>query len=273
MAFFEVDKNRCTKDNICVNVCVAGIIKMDAETGFPAVDDKRSKRCIACGHCVAYCPHDACSVATLVKKDFIDINRALVPSVESADTLLRSRRTIRLYRKEELPRESLQELVDMASNAPTGKNIQDLRWSIITKRETMREISDKMCELYAGAEKTDDKQRNMLKMAMVKAYRAGKDPFLNDAPNMAIVLTPKGHDWPEEGTISMTYMEIAAHARGIGTCWAGYFVLLARESAELRKIAGIPEDMYISGALLLGKPVYRASKKSPPRKKRHIEWV
>ena len=86
-------------------------------------------------------------------------------------------------------------------------------------------------------------------------------------------LKPKDYEWTEDGTICITYRERAAHSRQLGACWAGYFVQMLRENKELQELVGLNPDYYVSGALLLGKPLFKKTKKTPPRKEREIIWT
>ncbi len=274
MSFFEVDRDKCNKDNICIKVCVAGIIRTDEESGYPAVDAKRSGRCIACGHCVAYCPHSACSVETVPYDEVSAVDPALNITAAQAEQFMRTRRSVRLYRKEAPDNTFLEKLVITAAGAaPTAENAQPVSWVIVSGAEKMKAIGDKCAELAKNAALGGDRHRRLMQAAMANAYGKGNDVFLRGAPCMVVALTQKNYEWPEDGVITMTYLELAAHANGLGACWAGYFIQFARHNAELRRLAGIDDGLYINGALLMGKPLLRGVKRIPPRKKQNIKFV
>ena len=273
MSFFKVDRNKCKKDNICIRVCVAGIILADEATGYPSVDDKRSARCIACGHCIAYCPHSACSVATLPETGVSAADPSLNITYAHAAHFIRTRRSVRLYRREGLENSTLEELLYLAGYAPTAENAQPVSWLIINGREKLNVIGNKCAELAKKASLGGDRYRRLMQTALASAYYKGNDVFLRGAPCIIIALVPKDYEWPEDGAIAVTYLEMAAHARGLGSCWAGYFIKCARHSEELRKISGINDNMHICGALLIGKPLLRGIKRIPPRKKQNITFI
>ena len=56
MELFNVDKEMCRKDGICIAACPIGCLTADAE-GFPV--ETANNGCIKCGQCVAICPHGA----------------------------------------------------------------------------------------------------------------------------------------------------------------------------------------------------------------------
>jgi ferredoxin len=45
MAFLRVDEGKCKKDGICVTECPFGLIKLQEETGHPALIPGGEERC------------------------------------------------------------------------------------------------------------------------------------------------------------------------------------------------------------------------------------
>mgnify|MGYP000992917097 FL=1 len=72
--------------------------------------------------------------------------------------------------------------------------------------------------------------------------------------------------------IALTFMELAAVARGLGTCWAGLLVRAARNDAALAKALGIPQGCVIEGGLMLGYPALRYAA-VPPRNAVRARWL
>jgi len=57
----EVDVDKCTGDEECVNVCPAGVLEMDGDKANPVnVDD-----CLGCESCVEVCPSAAITVTEI----------------------------------------------------------------------------------------------------------------------------------------------------------------------------------------------------------------
>ena len=57
-----VDAERCNACGLCVRVCKGAPLYLDPESGRVLVDQSRVFGCIACGHCMVVCPHDAITV-------------------------------------------------------------------------------------------------------------------------------------------------------------------------------------------------------------------
>lgn len=54
----EIDVEKCTGDEECVNVCPAGVLEMDADKANVANIDE----CLGCESCVEVCPSAAITV-------------------------------------------------------------------------------------------------------------------------------------------------------------------------------------------------------------------
>ncbi len=59
MAFrVEVDADKCTGDEECVNVCPVGVFEMQNEKSVPVNEDE----CLGCESCIEVCPTGAITV-------------------------------------------------------------------------------------------------------------------------------------------------------------------------------------------------------------------
>ena len=117
-----VDKSKCTHCGLCISDCVSGCISFDGEN-FPKTDDE--KRCISCQHCLAICPTGALSFGDKHPNDS--------QNVEYSDILglIKSRKSVRQYKDEEIPQELLDKLKQMLPYVPTGCNNHSLHFSIV----------------------------------------------------------------------------------------------------------------------------------------------
>ena len=123
-----VDETKCIACGLCVEVCPSDII----ELGEKGPVETCPRLCIACGHCVAVCPvaaldHDK---APLGGQEQLDESPVLDP--ETAKTFLRSRRSIRAYQKELIPKEKIEKMLDVARMAHTGSNSQGTSFIVVS---------------------------------------------------------------------------------------------------------------------------------------------
>jgi len=109
---------------------------------------------------------------------------------------------------------------------------------------------------------------------VVKAWKDGRDMVLRGAPHVAIAHAPANGNMlkpTEDCAIAISYLELAAHAHGIGACWSGFLANGANDYQPLVEALGLPEDHKVYGALMLGYPKFRY-RRIPLREPAKIEW-
>jgi len=79
--------------------------------------------CLRCGHCVAVCPHGAMSHEVMNTTECPPVQEALNLQPDQVEQFLRSRRSIRTYKKKQVDRDILTKLIMLASFAPSGQNL------------------------------------------------------------------------------------------------------------------------------------------------------
>lgn len=272
MAFFHLDKEKCKRDGICSSVCVTGIIRNDEERS-PYIDEKNVYKCISCGLCVAYCPHEACYVENLDPAQFskVDFNSLATP--EQLDTFIKTRRSVRNFRKTEVDEETLNKIMDNVRYAPSAKNTHNNRWIITKSREETIRLSDLVIEyMQANINEVPEKEALHYKL-LVRAYKNGNDVIARGAPHIIISVLPDEYAWKaEDGNTALAYFELSAHAHNVGCVWAGYFTSAARKCKPLRDALGIKDDEYIAGAQLFGNPIYK-TRQITSRKPNNITYI
>ena len=110
---------------------------------------------------------------------------------------LKTRRSIRRYQPDMLPREVIAQIIEAGTYAPTGKGHQ----SPIIVAVTNKEVRDQRSRLNA------------------QVLGSTSDPFYG-APVVLVVLAEKA--WPThvaDGSLVMGNLMLAAHALGVGSCW------------------------------------------------------
>ncbi len=91
-----------------------------------------------------------------------------------------------------------------------------------------------------------------------KQWEKGQDIILRKAPCLVIALGEQDYYWNRaEAGIALTYLELYAHAHGLGTCWAGFFTRAVNTYAPLADFLELPDGYNVCGAVMMGYPVYR----------------
>jgi nitroreductase len=74
-----------------------------------------------------------------------------------------------------------------------------------------------------------------------------------------------------EPAIALTYGMLAAHTRGLGTCWIGAAIRALNNNKKIKELLGISRHMKIAGVLTLGYPAVTYHR-VPPRKPVNAKW-
>lgn len=268
----EVNKDLCIRCGLCVNVC-RGTLAM-SEDGPEEIADF----CIACGHCVAVCPKGALDhrLAPLEKQALIKTSS--LPDADTAAHFLRSRRSVRTFQKKRIPRETVRKLLDIARFAPTACNSQGLTYHVVDDPGILKKIAAVIADwaeedLKNGALGKSPWSRNTANT--IRGFREnGEDTILRDAPCLIIALADKnmavlGRD---NTHFSFTYAQLFAPSLNLGSCWSGLFEYCAATQYEpLLKLLNLPENKCITGALIVGYPVYHFSRLAD-RESLQITW-
>lgn len=272
MALIRVDLEKCDRDGTCARVCPAGILTMDPRQG-PTVRRGGAAYCIACGHCVAVCPHGALDNVRAPLAAQSPLTRFPVLDSETALLFLRSRRSIRCYRTESVPQELLEKLLHAARYAPSGHNSQGLTFTVVLSRKTMDAVRDQvvawMRELITGGSPLA-KQWHL--EGIVRAHDKGEDRILRNAPHLIVASAPHTHRAARVTTfLALEYVELYATALGLGTCWAGYVNAYAMDRPDLARLLELPADHAVTGCLMAGYPdvIYA---RLPERNPLEVRW-
>jgi nitroreductase/NAD-dependent dihydropyrimidine dehydrogenase PreA subunit len=259
MSLFTVDKKLCARDGICVAECPAFIIEMKTKESFPTVTDGGEARCINCGHCVAVCPHNAISLIRMSVDQCPPIDGDLVLSEGQMMQFLRSRRSIRTYKAQDVEADTLIRLIDVARYAPTGSNSQLVQWLIVPTREKVVELTALAVDWMRNAIEEKNPMAEAFQMAgIVRAWDNGIDIISRGAT--ALVVTHGPETYPVmtvDSAIALTYVDLAAPTFGLGTCWAGFFMAAAQYWPPLTEALGLPEGHKPFGTMMVGYPKYR----------------
>lgn len=185
-----------------------------------------------------------------------------------AITAINSRRSVRRFRPEPVPRETIQQLLDCAVRAPNHKLTEPWRFVVLTGR-----ARDRFAEIRA---------RHRLKRfadpgspeAMAGADKVRRESLETPAYIVALTAVDPDEITREEDyaatMMALANLMIAAQSLGLGTYLKTGGVM---RDAALLELAGVPEDFRVVGIVSLG---YPADQEEPRRRKAAAEltrWV
>ena len=187
------------------------------------------------------------------------IDDALILSEGQTDQFLRSRRSIRAYKAQDVDAELLTRLIETARYAPTGSNSQLVQWLIVPTRDKVVQLTDLAVDWMRSAIAGKNPMAEAYQMAgIVHAWDNGIDIISRGAP--ALVITHGPETYPVmaiDSTIALSYLDLAAPSLGLGSCWAGFFMAAAGFWPPLAEALSLPEGHKPFGAMMVGYPKYR----------------
>ena len=136
---------------------------------------------------------------------------------------MKERRSIRKYKPDMVPQETIDQIIEAGLYAASGKGEQ----AAIIIQVTNKELRDEIAKINQK----------------IGGWGDGFDPFYG-APVILIVLGCK--DWPThvyDGSLVMGNLMLAAHALGLGSIW----IHRAKEEFEMPKYQQLLKDLGIPG--------------------------
>lgn len=163
--------------------------------------------------------------------------------------LIKTRRSCRHYKAEQISDEELNAVLEAGTYAPTGHGKQD--------------------PVIVAVQNPELKAR----LAKMNAEVMGVDsnPYY-DAPTYLLVFASEDNaNAFQDGSCVLENMMLAAHALGLATCWINreYQMFQTEEGKNIMKEIGLKEGLIGIGALPLGYP----SREPKPAAERKADWT
>jgi len=268
-----IDYDKCNEDGICADVCPRKLIAFTKENSKPIPIPEMEELCISCGHCLAVCPSGAISLKEPSPDECAKINKKLRPGYDQLDHLIRSRRSIRVYKDKPVERRIIEELLDTCRYAPSGSNSQPVKWIIVSGRERLLALGQMVIDWMKDAIESKHPLAEKLPLsAYVAGWEKGEDRIFRNAPMVVMAHAAELGSLPlESSVIAMTYFELAANIKGFGTCWIGFLMHAANLNPQIKKSLGIPEAHKLYGAMSIGYSKY-SYQRIPPRNQTDVAW-
>lgn len=234
-----VDKNKCIKCGMCIKDCICSCLDFNAD-GIPSF--KTGSSCIGCQHCFAICPVGALSFDGKNPANSEKINLA---NSEDVLGLIKSRRSVRQFKKENIPSETLNKIKEMLPFAPTGINIDSLHFSFVETKEKMDEIREITENAIGGSSHIFRSATAMIVVSVDKSKAAQTCTFVDPI-------------------IALSYVDLYAQSLGLGTLWCGLAYGAIPQVNEVYSMLKIPKEYTLAYVMLLGIPAVKYARTIQP---------
>ena len=169
---------------------------------------------------------------------------------------LKTRRSIRKFKDEQISDEDLKTILETGTYAPTARGAQSPIIVVVQNPDTIKELSE-WNRSFFPVEVPDD-----------------MDPFYGAKTLLIVLADGNVPTFVEDGSSVLAVLVNAAHAVGVGSCWVhrARDEFASKKGKELLKEWGIPEYYEGVGHVALGYPDMEAPEPLP-RKEDYIYYV
>ena len=179
---------------------------------------------------------------------------------------IRRRRSVRNFKPDPVPKQTIDLMLEAARLAPSGSNRQPWRFQVVTDASLRERI---FLEATFGSRHIQEAPVWIVCGSELLSYVKGN----RLAPSSAI-LAADNDDWETlkpfladaqmNTAIAIEHMVLAATDEGLGTCWIGAF-----SQDKARKALGVPEKYKVVTVL----PVGYAAGETAPRSKKPLSEI
>lgn len=256
MKYIKINHDLCIGCGKCVKDCVSEKIKL--------VDGKAQfmyEKCIQCGHCFAICPVNAVTMTNYESAE--EISPVDIMEFDSNKLLLalKSRRTIRQFKNEDIPDEMIKKIIEAGRYCPTGTNAQDFSFTVIKK--SLPRIEKEAVKVFRLAQKTASPFSKYLRNITID------DNFFFKGAPVVIVVSGKG---TTSACLASSYMELMAESMGLGVLYSGFLVGASKLSHKISTMLGTKKGHSPVTALVIGWPDVEY-KRIPPRNEAEVNYL
>jgi nitroreductase len=214
---------------------------------------------------------------------------------EQFSGFLSSRRSVRVFKDDPVPREMLEKIVEIISLAPMSFPPHKVQVTVMQKRETIERALPLMVKFYeelsrkmdnpfirwvirrkAGQEAFDSLQSHVLPSLAWRLpdMKAGLgDTITRGAPSMLVFHARReAMGQTADGWIALTYGLLAAHALGLGATAIDLVPPAIARSPELREMFEIPRENRVLASMIVGYPRYRFQR-GIRRRLANVNWI
>lgn len=166
---------------------------------------------------------------------------------------IKSRRSTRKYKNEEIPADKLNQVIEAGRYAPSGGNNQTTHFIVVKNREVMKKLQELVEQEFAKMEATPGMYKSMVNS--INAAKRGNYIFHYNAP--VLIITANKKDYGNniaDCSCTLENMMLMANALDLGSCWINQLKWLNENAVILdyMKSLGMADDERVYGALAVG---------------------
>lgn len=209
--------------------------------------------------------------------------------IENLERLIRGRRSVRQWKKDEVPDELLKKAVELATWAPNGGNYQGWHFIIVKKKKTVEKmasavqaVADKIASWPEAISWQEDVKRYQKNASFFRNASACIGVFASEyqSPMDKVLVARESFDREakeilgfrrsaptaiQSAAAAVTTMLLVFHGMGLGAVW---LVSPIQAKKEIEAILKVPSNMNLICLVAVGYP-----DESPQRDRKPVEQV
>jgi len=312
-----IDLEKCKGCGYCVRICPLGALRVKNKKAvaepWMKMGDNLYPSCFGCRDCTAVCPEGAITVegAMVIEEGYYKsqypqrpiklpeplgeskpMNKDMDGATEVERVIYR-RRSNRIFKKDPVPSEMIDRLLEAGRYAPTAGNSQTVKYIVVNDKAVIDEIKDGIMPVltlladnyrrknffirtamsWYGLKKPGDMDIRPIYAVAALNAPGSKLHLFHHAPTLIIVLGDRRSvsDYRLDCGIAAQNIVLAAHSLGLGTCYVGFSKLL-KFNRKLKKKLGIKKPYEVLTSICVGYP------KVPqdgivPRERTPVVWI
>lgn len=153
---------------------------------------------------------------------------------------IKTRRSVRKFTEQPVDRALLEQVVAAAAYAPSWKNTQIARYTVVTDSQKKQRLADECMMDFSFNQKTSSHAPALVVVTAI----TGRSGYERDGS----FSTSQGTHWQsfDAGVAAQTFC-LAAHALGLGTVIMGIF-----DEAKVRAVLDLPAEQMVSAIIAIG---------------------
>jgi nitroreductase len=179
--------------------------------------------------------------------------------IENIMDIIKKRKSVRAYKEQSLPEDTIYAILEAARYAPSARNLQQLEYKVITNKGLIKKLSDGIAAII---------RQDNLSFPPRPGFPARANFFYN-APLLIMITGPKENQWIDsDAALAAQNIMLYATSIGLGTCFIGMARFIERDKVLLQELH-IPKDRKIAAAVICG---YADEKPAEKEKKMNAEF-
>lgn len=212
----------------------------------------------------------------------------------SAEEVILRRRSVRSYKKEQVPEYMVKRLLEAGRFAPSAGNCQPWKFIVLRDPEIIQGLTDetvRICKLFKSLIdyrvpgkrwrlplakfniRMKPNDLHPVPFGAVSFIAEGKLGLFHGAPTVILIFKDvRGVSNPDlDCGIAGQNMVLAAHSMGLGTCWVGFVKLAFQYTRKWKKFFNIGYPYKFASSLSVGWPVGEPDGMTP-RQTHAVDW-